>query len=41
MLPTPATGRGSGTFTDSSPATSSFIYYIVDANNVRFLAGDT
>lgn len=30
-------GRGTGTFTDSSPATSSFIYYIVDANNVRFL----
>ncbi len=36
--PDSATGRGSGTFTDSSPATSSFIYYIVDANNIRFLA---
>jgi hypothetical protein len=39
--PDPATGRGSGTFTDTSPATSSFNYYIVDANNVRFLAGTT
>src|SRR6266478_67917 len=33
------TGRGSGTLTDSSPASSSFFYYIVDANNVRFLSG--
>ena len=38
--PDSATGRGTGTFVDSSPATSSFIYYIVDANNVRFMAGD-
>ena len=38
--PDPTTGRGTGTFTDSSPATSSFNYYIVDANNVRFLAAD-
>ena len=38
--PDSTTGRGSGTFTDTSPATSSFFYYIVDANNVRFLAGD-
>ena len=37
--PDPTTGRGSGNFTDSSLATSSFNYYIVDANNVRFLAG--
>ncbi|MGH9544194.1 MAG: hypothetical protein ACRD23_03160 [Terriglobales bacterium] len=37
--PDSATGRGTGTFTDSSPATSSFVYYIVDANNVRFLSG--
>lgn len=37
--PNPVTGRGSGTLTDSSPATSSFFYYIVDANNVRFLSG--
>jgi hypothetical protein len=36
--PNPATGRGSGTFTDSSAVTSSFLYYIVDANNIRFLA---
>ncbi len=33
-------GRGTGTFTDSTPTTSSFFYYIVDANNVRFLDGD-
>src|ERR1700730_4373356 len=39
--PDPATGRGSGTFTDSTPITSTFNYYIVDANNIRFLAGDT
>jgi hypothetical protein len=38
--PDPSTGRGSGSFTDSSLATSSFNYYIVDANNVRFLAGN-
>jgi hypothetical protein len=37
--PDPATGRGTGTFTDSTPATSSFNYYIVDANNIRFLSG--
>src|SRR6266852_3627774 len=34
---TALTGRGTGTFTDNSPATSSFIYYIVDANNIRLL----
>jgi hypothetical protein len=33
-------GRGTGTLTDSSPATSSFIYYVVDANNIRFLSSD-
>lgn len=33
-------GRGTGTFTDSSLVTSSFIYYIVDANNVHFLSSD-
>jgi hypothetical protein len=37
--PDPTTGRNTGTFTDSSPATSNFIYYIVDANNIRFLEG--
>jgi hypothetical protein len=37
--PDPATGRGTGAFTDSALATSSFNYYIVDANNIRFLAG--
>lgn len=36
--PDSTTGRGTGAFTDSSPATSSFFYYIVDANNVRFLS---
>jgi len=39
--PDTTTGRGSGTFTDSALATSSFNYYIVDANNVRFLAATT
>jgi hypothetical protein len=38
--PDPSTGRGSGTFTDSALVTSSFNYYIVDANNVRLLASD-
>jgi hypothetical protein len=38
--PDPTTGRGTGTFTDTTPATSSFNYYIVDANNVRFLAAN-
>jgi len=36
--PDSSTGRGTGAFTDNSPATSSFVYYIVDANNVRFMA---
>jgi hypothetical protein len=40
-VPDPATGRGSGTFTDSALSTSTFNYYIVDANNIRLLAGDT
>ncbi len=38
--PDVTTGRGSGTFTDTTPFTSSFFYYIVDAHNVRFLSGD-
>jgi hypothetical protein len=38
--PDTLTGRGSGTLTDSSPATTSFFYYIVDANNIRFLSQD-
>lgn len=37
-LPDPTTGRNTGTLTDSSLATSNFVYYIVDANNIRFLA---
>jgi hypothetical protein len=36
--PDPTTGRNSGSLTDSSLATSSFFYYIVDAANIRFLA---
>ncbi len=36
--PDSTNGRGSGTLTDSSSVTSSFTYYIVDANNIRFLA---
>ena len=31
-------GRGTGTFTDNANVTSSFIYYVVDANNVRFFS---
>ncbi len=33
-----ALGRGTGNFTDNTPLTSSFVYYIVDANNIRFLS---
>jgi hypothetical protein len=38
--PDPTTGRGTGTFTDNALATNTFNYYIVDANNLRFLAGN-
>src|ERR1700745_2908525 len=34
------TGRGQVSITDSSPNTTALIYYIVDANNVRFLSSD-
>jgi hypothetical protein len=34
-------GRGTGTFIDSSNITFSFIYYIVDANNVRLLSNSS
>jgi hypothetical protein len=34
--PDPATGRGTATVTDSSGFTSTFNYYIVDANDLRF-----
>jgi hypothetical protein len=37
----PTLGRGTGTFTDSSNTTLSFVYYIVDANNVRFLSASS
>ena len=38
--PDTTTGRGTGSFTDNTPTTNSFFYYIVDANNIRFLDGD-
>jgi hypothetical protein len=34
-------GRGTGSFTDSANATSTFIYYVVDANNLRFFSTNT
>jgi hypothetical protein len=34
------TGRGTGSFTDSSPATTDFVYYVIDANNFRILSSD-
>jgi hypothetical protein len=37
----PTLGRGTGTFTDSTNTTLSFIYYVVDANNVRFLSSSS
>lgn len=37
----PTLGRGTGTFTDSTNTTLSFIYYMVDANNVRFLSSSS
>jgi hypothetical protein len=37
-VPDSTTGRGTGTVTDNSPATSSFVYYVVDANNIRLLS---
>lgn len=36
----PSNGRGTGKITDSSNVTSDFVYYIVDANNVRWLSTD-
>jgi hypothetical protein len=33
----PSNGRGMGSITDSSNVTSTFIYYMVDANHLRFL----
>lgn len=33
-------GRGTGSFTDSNASTTSFIYYVVDANNFRLLSED-
>jgi hypothetical protein len=34
------TGRGTGSFTDNNSHTTDFIYYVVDANNFRFLSSD-
>ena len=36
-----ADGRGTGTLTESSGTVSSFMYYIVDGNNLRLLSTDT
>jgi len=33
-------GRASGTMTDSNNVTSTFVYYIVNANNIRFFSTD-
>ena len=33
-----ASGRGTGTFTDNANVTSTFIYYVVDTNNLRFFS---
>ncbi len=37
---TPTSGRGTGTFSDGL-TTVSFVYYVVDANNIRFLRTDS
>ena len=34
-------GRGTVTFTDTTPVTNTYEYYIVDGNNIRFLAADS
>lgn len=36
-----ASGRGSGTITDQNSVTTSFTYYVVDANNLRFFSADS
>jgi hypothetical protein len=38
--PDPTLARGTASVSDSAPATSQFIYYIVDASNIRLLASD-
>jgi len=41
-FPDSTNGRGSGTFTDNSTAiTSTFFYYVVDANHLIFFSSDT
>ena len=35
-----ASGRGTGTITDSALVTTSFVYFVVDANTVRFMIDD-
>ena len=40
-FPDSTNGRGSGTFTDSNNATSSFLYYVVDANHIQLFSTDT
>jgi hypothetical protein len=39
--PDGTSGRGTGTFTDSANVTSTFAYYVVDANNLRFFSTNT
>lgn len=36
--PDTTSGRGTGTFTDSANVTSTFAYYVVDTNNLRFFS---
>jgi hypothetical protein len=38
--PDPTTGRGTGSFTDSRPATIPFNYYIVDSSHIRIFTID-
>jgi hypothetical protein len=40
-FPSTANGRGTGTFTDSSSGTSTFLYYILDASHLFFFSADT
>src|SRR5205085_10994158 len=36
--PDPSSGRGTATFTDSMNITSTYVYYVVDSNHLRFFA---
>jgi hypothetical protein len=39
-FPDSTNGRGSGTFTDSNNSSSSFLYYVVDANHIQIFSTD-